>query len=464
MSQEDAFDFIIVGSGSSGGIAAQVLQSAGARCLMLESGVHYTKQDFPFREADYTPRLYWGGGLEYNTRCNIGFLRGRCVGGGSIVNGALMDRFDHVAFDDWRAESGVAFLNEDDMAPHYDAAESQMVLETIRDEHRNNNALLFIKGMENLGHTWKPLRRCQSDCATDQGNDCIACLGGCHRDSKQSTLVTAIPRAIAAGMRLESECHVDSIVSTADGVTVNARQHGAERSFHAPRILLAAGALGTTQILLRSGFAESLPALGRGFAMHPQFMTLALFDEPVDAHKGVLQGAKSLDDGFRKRGFKLENVFAPPISIAVLYQKVGPELQQLLQQYRHMACIEVAVRDENTGVVRVNRQGRLQIEKNLTDQDRRRAGDGRQVVKDLFESLAPKRVVQCDWPFGLHLMGGCAMGNDAVRSVVAPDFTVHDHPNILIADSSVFPNAPGINPALTVMALAHRMAAAAARN
>ncbi|MBI2421388.1 MAG: GMC family oxidoreductase [Candidatus Hydrogenedentes bacterium] len=449
------FDYIIAGSGTSGGVAAWYLQQAGARCLLLEAGKYYKpREDFPLPEADYTAQLMWGGGIEYNTRCDLAFIRGRCVGGGSVVNAALMDRFDDVAFDDWKAASGVPFFSESAMEPHYDFAETQIALEEIPDHHRNNNAQLFIKGMENCGHVWKPLRRCQSDCPTDAGQDCIACLGGCHRNSKQSTLATYIPKAEALGLEVRDYAEVTQLEYGKDAVTV----HTPRGVFTADKVILAGGAFGSTQVLLRSGFRAKLPALGRNFSMHPQAMNLAVFDEPVDSHKGVLQGAKSLDPGFRKRGFKLENVFAPPIAIAVLFGRVGLPLQDFMRKYRNLACIEVAVRDENTGVIDVDKNGRLHIEKKMTDQDRRRMRDGLGAVKAMLESVGAKQVIQCKMAFGLHLMGGCVMGTDRKTSVVNPNFEVHDHPRLCIADSSIFPNAPGINPALTIMALSHRMA------
>jgi choline dehydrogenase-like flavoprotein len=75
----------------------------------------------------------------------------------------------------------------------------------------------------------------------------------------------------------------------------------------------------------------------------------------------------------------------------------------------------------------------------------------------MFSSMNPREIIQCPWGFGLHLMGGCAIGTDGAKSVVDPEFRIHDHPNLYIADGGVFPNAPGINPALTIMALTHRM-------
>lgn len=457
MADVSAYDYIIVGSGTSGAIAACLLQEAGAKCLLLESGRHFKTEEFPLPESEYTPQMYWGGGAEFNTNADLAFLRGKCVGGGSVINGALMDRFDDVALNDFKNDSGVDFFTEAALDAHYTFAEENIGLQTIPDEHRNNNAKLFIKAMDNCGHTWKPLRRCQTDCATDQGNDCISCLGGCHRRSKQTMMDTYVPRAERAGLEVRDFVHIDTVEHAADGVTLHGTEKGAKTTFRAPKVILAMGAFGTTQVLLNSNFKSKFAALGSRFAMHPQFMNFAIFDEPIDSHKGVLQGVKSLDPEFRKKGFKLENVFAPPVAIAVLLQKTGMDLQNFMMKYRNLACIEVAVRDENLGTLSVKRNGRLQIHKRMSDQDTRRRDDGMRTVHEMFASLQPREIVHCPWGFGLHLMGGCRIGTDGADAVVCPTFQLHDHPNLYVGDSSIFPNAPGINPALTIMALTHRM-------
>jgi choline dehydrogenase-like flavoprotein len=233
---------------------------------------------------------------------------------------------------------------------------------------------------------------------------------------------------------------------------------GFARTFHAPVAVMASGAIGNVAMLLRSGFGDRLSAVGRGFYTHPQYMVLARYAEVINAHKGPFQAFKSSDPGFRAAGFKLENVFAPPASLATLLPGIGVEHMARMEQLTSTACIEVAVRDTGAGRVRLGSGGRTVVEKVLNAEDRRRRDAGLKAVENIFRSTGARDWHVGRFAIGLHLMGGCAMGVDPARSVVGPDFRVHGTRRLFAADSSLFPDAPGINPSLTVMALAQRAA------
>ena len=104
-------DIIIVGSGPSGGRFAAGLTRAGLKCTLIEAGRKFTSRDLPLSEMDGSAKLYWGGGIELSTDASLAFLRAKCVGGTSIVNQALLDEFDEVAWSDWRTRSGISNLN-----------------------------------------------------------------------------------------------------------------------------------------------------------------------------------------------------------------------------------------------------------------------------------------------------------------------------------------------------------------
>lgn len=456
-SETTTYDAIIVGAGTSGSCLASALSSAGLRCLILEAGKHFRRDTYPRAEIDANSQLYWGGGIELNTDADIGFLRARVVGGGSIVNQALMDRFDDVALDSWRERSGVPFFTSDAMAPWYEMAESQIALQYIPAEYRNRNAHIFAEGFAANGYVCAPLRRAQKDCRFQDGNDCIVCLAGCPIDSKQSMPVTVLRHALEAGAELRAETEVLRVAEVNGGVTVTARSAArGEETCRARLLVLAGGAIGTSSLLLRSGFGARLPAAGQNFYSHPQYMHLALYDDPVDAHKGPMQSLKSADPNFRRAGFKLENVYAPPAAIALLLPGFGRAHLERMRRLRYLACIEVSVRDQHAGRIRVNGRGTTVLDKKLDTEDRARRDRGFAAVRNIFLATGAREIVEGSFGISLHLMGGCNMGTDPATSVVSPEFKLHGFRHIYATDGSVFPNAPGINPALTIMALSWR--------
>ena len=456
------YDVIVIGAGVSGSFMAHDLAESGLKVLVLEAGSSFTRTSYPRKEIDSNSRLYWGGGIELNTSAKLGLLRPKVVGGGSIVNQALMDRFDTNALDSWKKNSGISWFNETDLASWYEKAESELVIQRIPSEFANGNAKIFADGFAKNGFTCAPLSRAQSGCRYEEGNDCIECLAGCRLDSKQSMPVTTLRKALKAGAQLVSDFEVMKVTHSNDLQTVSGLWNKSEYTFKSKKVVFAAGAIGNSKLLLGSGFQKTLPALGRNFYTHPQYMVLALYDKEINAHKGPFQAYKSYDPNFRLKGFKLENVFAPPVAISMLLPGIGSEHQIKMRKITQMACIEVAVRDTNPGEIRVGKNNKTIVIKELNEEDERRKQAGMHAIRSIFESTGAKEIIPGEIGIGLHLMGGCGIGTNSTKSVVAPDFTVHGHRNFIVADSSIFPDAPGINPSLTIMALS-KMAAAELR-
>ena len=459
-SSQQNYDMIIIGAGCSGPNVARQLCQQGMKVLMLEAGENLNRHTYPTKEIDANSRLYWGGGIELNTNAALGILRPKVVGGGTIVNQALVDRFDDLALDSWRETSGVSFFNQKEMAPWYDEVEESLTIQEIPEKYRNGNAQIFAQGFKACNHELAPLKRAQKDCRFEEGNDCIECLAGCRIDSKQSTPLTAIKAAQATGnFTLVSNFEVETVQSKSGVVYVDGRNNlGQVFRYRAQALTLAAGAIGNSKILLRSGFKEHLPALGENFYCHPQSMVLGLYEQEINAHKGPLQSFKSNDATFRANSFKLENVFAPPVAISMLVPGLGKAHADVMKKITHMACIEVAIRDTQPGRITINKKGRHFIHKTLNEQDQNTQDKGLRTIHKMFEATGAKKIINGDFAIGLHLMGGLNMGIDPRRSVVGPDFRVHGYSNIYSADSSIFPNAPGINPSLTIMALSRKAA------
>lgn len=447
------YDYAIIGSGASGGRIAFELSKSGAKCILIEAGKRFQKTDFPKPEIDYSSQLFWNGGLEIGVSGKLGFLRARVLGGTTIVNQALLDEFDDLAFDDWKSRSGIDYFSHKFFKPYYDRIASEIPISEVEKKFYNKNTKLFIQGFENCNYKWSPLHRAQGDCKLDKGTDCISCLGGCPRESKQSSLVTVIRKAEANGLKVETDFEVLGINYSNDGTDIFGIQLGSKNSVRAKVVVLASGAIGNSAILLRSGINRTLPAVGTSFSCHPQFMTYALYNEPIDAHKGAFQAVKSYDPKLRQLGVKFENVFAPPISTAMLFTGNGKKHYEKMKKIRFFASMEVAVRDEPIGKIKMDKTGKILIEKDMTSSDQSKANQGLEIIKQMFHSTGAVSIEQCMQGFGLHLMGGCPMGVDSKTSVVNPDFQVHGYKNLYAADSSVFPSAPGINPSFTIMAM-----------
>lgn len=449
------YDVVIVGSGASGSVIGSYLAKAGARVLMLEAGGEFSSQTFPRNELLANSKLYWNGSMDATTTANLLFLRGKVLGGGTVVNQALMDRFDAPVWKEWQQKSGIPFYDDLTMSRHYAEIESRLALHTLTRGEWNRNAELYVQGFERLGYQWGALRRGQSDCRPEN-NDCMACLGGCRRDSKQSMLVTFLKDARQHGLEVQTQFLVERIVHYKDRVEIQGSQGGVQHRILTRRCVVAAGTLGTNQLMLRSGLGAGLPALGKGLYGHPQWMNIALFDEIIDAHKGALQAVKSDEPRFRAMGFKLENVFAGPIGITMLMPAHGLKHQQWMERYRNMASMEVCIRDTVPGTIRVSRSGRLRIVKPIVGEDLRRGLSGVKVVREIYEAVGAREFITSNFNFSLHQMGGCAIGTDPRTAVVNERFQVFGKENLTIADGSIFPLSSGINPALSIMAHSHR--------
>lgn len=459
----NSYDVVIVGSGTSGSFVAASLVERGLDCVVLEAGSFYTRETYPEPGVEASSSLFWGGGFELNTDNTIGFLRPKCVGGGSVVNQALLDRYDEPVLASWRDASGVEWFRESELEEWYQAVEDRLTLRAIPADAENRNAEIFREGCEANGFEYERLKRAERDCRYGDGNDCIACLSGCRLDSKESTPVTVLKDALEGGLTVVDEFRVRTVAENDDGVVVTGRHRdGRVQRVRGDRLVLAAGAVGNAAILHASPIGDRLSAVGSGFYSHPQCMVFGRYDERVAAHEGAFQSLTAKDPAFREAGFKLENVFATPGDIGLLLPGGGATHGELMGDLDSLACIEVAIRDTEPGRIATDEDGEPVIHKRLNDEDRSRLEQGIDAIRDIFDATGATDVVVGRPNIGLHLMGGCPIGTDPEDSVTDSDFRIHGTDRIYAADSSVFPEAPGLNPAMTIMALSVKAGAAIA--
>ena len=472
-------DAIVVGSGAGGAVAAAELATHGRKVLVLEQGALSTESDFDGDEARGAARLFWGRQLLTTEDLGLSVFAGRTVGGGTVVNWSTSLRLPVEIREEWTA-AGLDGMDRE-LDQHYDAVERRIDIDTDESEPNVPNALL-AKGLDALGLQWIRIPRNVRGCG-----DCGSCGYGCRRGAKQSTLVTYLADACANGAEIMAGCQVDYITTSNGRVTgIFGNVNGVGIRGEAPLVVLAGGALGTPALLLRSNLGG--PTVGKGLHLHPVAPSLGLYDEPVRLWSGVPQSVVSdafahIDGAY---GFRME---IPSALIGVLSASLpwrsAAEHRALIARADHASVIIPIVRDRESGRVTVDRRGRALVHYRVHGQTERHtlhsiveaarvhlAAGAREVLTlhtaplrlrpgddvEAFAREVGRRGVRPNGVamFSAHQMSSARMGAHAGSSVADPDGRVRGVRGLVIADASAFPNASGVNPMLTVMALARR--------
>jgi hypothetical protein len=234
--------------------------------------------------------------------------------------------------------------------------------------------------------------------------------------------------------------------------------------------VVAAGALNTPQILIRSGLPEaagnspSSALIGTNLGLHPAAFVFGLFDEVQDAHRVYPITSHCMDfmrdeDG----GFLLEaSTVQDPIGFATsIADEDGPmwgdRLVEAVRQYRHWNGILVLANDENNGRVVVGEDGSESFEAHFDQVELERMERGLDFGKRVMRAAGAKQVAWTG-PASTHVQGTCPMGSDPARSVVDQNCESHDAKRLFVGDASLFPKTLSVNPSMTIMALADRLA------
>ena len=265
---------------------------------------------------------------------------------------------------------------------------------------------------------------------------------------------TVLKPALKQGLHLIPEFEVKRVEANLDGVAVYGEYRRAERmSFRARKLVLAGAPLGNTKLLLKSGFKTKLPALGENFYVHTQWFHFGMCDREINAHRGPFQVYGSHDPKLCQQGFKLENTFPLPAGLAWLFPGYGREHHATMRRFRNLSCVETSIRSFHPGRLRLDKHDNLIIDCGLTDDEEHRTKTAEELASNILYSFGASRVVTSRFSVCPHHFGGLNMGVDAAKSCVDPEFRLHGFRDIYCADTSAFPNAPGMNPVLTILAL-----------
>jgi choline dehydrogenase-like flavoprotein len=483
----DAFDFVVVGSGAAGAVAAHTLASAGYSVAVVEEGPWVKTRDFGLDVYGAFKTMMRDVGMQVvEGRAYMPLLQGRCVGGSTVVNSAIAWRTPEDVTDDWARRFGLGdVISQRTLEPHFQALEADLHVGPPRPRTLGTNNALFLDQTRKNGIAGAPMNRYEEGC---EGSG--RCLTGCPTAAKRGMNVSYVPWALALGARIYPSCKVERIVirgGQAVGVLAKARSNArgvrsvTVRLLARRGVLVAASTVQTPNLLARSGVRAR--ALGLHFQAHPGVGVGGVFDRPIDMQRGVTQGAESLHYRSTDR-FKLETIAIQPELAVARIPGVGAELLEKMAALRHVAIWAAQVRAEAEGTVRTGFGGRDRVRYTLGEGDVAHARKALVTLAHLMFDAGAREV----WPgvFGVpavlrsrddvkllaegpldpraysfvatHLFGAARMGPDPRTSVVGPDFGVHGVSRLYVVDSSVFPTNLGVNPQHTIMAVS-RLAA-----
>ena len=499
-----AVDVLVIGSGAGGGSVARDLAQAGKRVMVIESGALYDERTFPTRERDAYERLYLDSGFTATDDAHIAILAGGTVGGGTTVNWMTSIPVPDRVRDEWEEQHGVTGIASPRFKKDLNEVLREVGAQPSIDMPPKDAAL--IRGAEARGWSGERIQINRAEC-----DDCGTCPFGCKRGSKQSTLRLHLPQAMEAGAHLIPDCKAERLIisngAVRGAVTTHGTRAGTPRTLEiiAPQVVVSGGALRTPLLLRRSGLTH--PAIGQNLRLHPVTLAAGIFPEKIEMWRGTMQAAKSeefIAPTEDRNGYIIESAPGHPGLLALgIPWTSRDEHQRLMKLAPKIAPFLAIAKDDGGGRISETRNGFAKIEYRTTPRDERTLRAALGSLVRMAESAGAEEVIAAGSPpiawrrsdgveafevlerrltrfdfspnrgtvFSAHQMGTARMGGDPVDHACDPYGRVRSssrpratdpHGGIIkglyVADGSLFPTAIGVNPMITILALAKRVA------
>jgi len=478
-------DVVIVGSGAGGAAAAATLAEAGLDVIVLEAGGNYNRDNYPSDPLDAIATLYRDGGLTIaEGRPPIPVPVARTVGGTTVINSGTCFRAPDPVLEEWQRRYGIEWAT--DLAPDFAESEEFLRVTPLDPERMGRNGQLAMEGAAALGVSAGPISRNAGSCV-----QCSSCPYGCKIDAKRGMNVSYLPRAVAAGARIRAGVEAREIlVEKGRAAGVRCRVSGAEGNGHPAAYtvrarratIVAGGALGTPELLLRSGLGGD--QVGRNLHIHPACWVGARYEEDVRGWEGVMQSFYV--DEWEPERVLLEATFTPLPFGGAWLQGTGREHQEAMLEFGRIGSIGVQLQDLSTGRVGIARDGSLKASYHLTREDAAAvtfgiaraaevhfAAGATEVYPNIGRAgvLKPNQLAEFEAtefkPSELrleafHPLGTARISADPREGACGPDGSVNGVEGLYVADASLFPGAVGVNPMMTIIAFSKRVAAGVA--
>ena len=496
MPVRESADVCIIGSGCGGGASAKVLAEAGKRVIVIEEGGYYTSGDFDMTEQTAYQNLYRQRAGQATEDLAVTVLQGKCVGGSSTVNWTTSLRTPDFVLEQWSKVFDVRGLSSKELEPYFDRIEKYLNVHLEPEENHNPNNRIILDGARKLGYTAVTSGRNTREC-----KKAGACGLGCPFDAKLSVNVTYIPDAVKAGATVFANFRADKIdvsgaLKRVAGLVIDQSTQKAKTDFiiEAPVVIVAASAIHSPALLLRSGLPDSSSEIGKHLTFHLTSAVLGVYDRIIYPAGGIPQSAlcseflnKNNDGG----GFWIEAVPVYPTLASLAIPGFGNAHKELMRQYPNIGASIVLVKEiDSEGTVALNNYGRPTISYQLGIKDLEYLKQGLKVAAEIHFAAGAKKVMtlhsertQFISPDGIdvglanarwgtneialysaHPLGTCRMAEDPLRSVVNSHCEVHNIKGLFVIDGSVTPTSLGVNPQMTILAIAEKSAEWIAEN
>ncbi|MDE3069668.1 MAG: GMC family oxidoreductase [Acidobacteriota bacterium] len=459
-------DACVIGAGAGGAVVAAELAEGGMSVVVLEEGDWHDPDGFTARSPEMLTRLYRDGGQVMTFgRPPILLPLGRGVGGTTLVNSGTCFRTPAHVLERWQRDFGID-VNEQSLRGCFERVEGALSVGEVTPALAGGNAAVARRGAERLGWSHGYLRRNARGCVGSG-----VCTLGCPTSAKQHTGITYIPRAQRAGARILTGARVERVIlerGRARGALAR-RPGGASLEVRSPRVVVAAGTIHTPLLLERSGIGAPSGQLGLNLSLHPAVAVFARMEENVDMARGVPQSFYV--DEFAAEGIMFEGAAGPPAYAAMALPLTGRRHAEAMADYRRLALFGLMVSDSSRGSVRTV-AGRPLIRYDLIEEDLQRFRKGLARMRELFEAagareillplpdgVSPERARLRDLKLmAFHPLGTARADARATHGVIDGQLAVHGVEGVYVADGSAVPSSLGVNPQLTIMALATRLA------
>ena len=485
LQRQERADVCVIGSGAGGAVVAKELAEAGLSVIILEAGENHDPSSFGSYEPEMLRRLFWDSGLRCTQDGSIVISQGKGVGGSTVHNLCYAVRPPQVPLYNW----GVP-----EIWPHFAQVEQTLGVTQIQETDVNQLNTVIRRGCEAIGWRGVVQRHNRGECPTCG----TQCLFGCPvskasqsdstRTGKQSMAVTYIPLALAAGATLYSDCVAEKIHVEKGRVTgVSAELPSGELYVQSDIVVLAAGAINSPQLWLKSRLPNANRRVGKNLHLHPAAFVGGIFNETINGQLGIPQ-SYYIDQFLDLRrapdsGYLLMPAFGSQMIVAASLPGFGEDHRGLMERYHHIAALLVLLHDRTAGRVSVDFKGSPDISYRLRRSDKKLLVEGIiNAARLLFAAGATEILMPYTQHFPIkteadleiirrrgivpndimlassHPQGTLRMGENPNRSVVNLSGESHAVKGLFVADASLFPTSIGVPPTLTIAALATHVA------